>query len=251
MEPFIGIIGAHDTRKGRDRYYVEKANLRSVAEAGGVPVVIAPAADDDKLEAALGLLSGVLLPGGVDVDPALYGEEPLPGLGRVDPEWDALDVAVARWALAKNIPVLGICRGMQVLNVAAGGTLWQDIPSQVTKPLQHAQKAPRDAATHGVATTSGSRLQDLLGAQFRVNSFHHQAVKDVAPGFVATAEAADGIVEGIEGESRSFAVGVQWHPELLIDSAPAQRELFRAFVQAAVAYAVKRAHPGERAERGA
>ncbi len=112
MGPIIGIVCGHDTNDGRDRYYVDNASIRAVSEAGGVPVLIPYTKDDDKLAAVLALVGGVLLPGGVDVDPHLYGEEPIRGMGRMDPEWDALDVTAARMALAQDIPVLGLCRGI-------------------------------------------------------------------------------------------------------------------------------------------
>lgn len=238
--PIIGIVCGHDTNDGRDRYYVSNSVIQAVSEAGAVPILIPYTDDEKKLAAALNTVGGVVLPGGVDVDPYLYGEEPVRGLGRIDPEWDALDVTAARLALERNVPVLGLCRGMQVLNVAAGGTLWQDIPSQVKGALQHSQKAPRWAASHGVTIDPDSKLGRLLGAELRVNSYHHQAVKDVAPGFQVTAEAADGIVEAIEGDEHVFAVGVQWHPELMTDSDPVQRRLFEGFVEAAAKYTEER-----------
>lgn len=233
MGPIIGILCGHETANGRDRYYVNNTGIRCVTEHGGVPILIPYTKDDDKLAAALALVDGVLLPGGADVDPHLYGEEPLRGLGRVDPDWDALDVTGARMALEQNIPVLGLCRGMQVLNVAAGGTLWQDIPSQVDDVLQHSQKAPRWAATHGIAIEGDSILGELLGTSLRVNSYHHQAVKDAGEGMRVTATASDGIVEAIENPDHAFAVGVQWHPELMTESDPIQRKLFERFIEAA------------------
>lgn len=233
MGPIVGIICGHQVNDGKDRYYVNNAVIRSVAEAGAVPVLIPYTRDDDKLAAAIDVVKGVVLPGGADVDPHLYGEQPLPGLGNVDPDWDALDVTAARIALKRNIPVLGICRGMQVLNVAAGGTLWQDIPSQVEGALQHVQKAPRWAASHHITVDEDSIVGRLLGTRLRVNSFHHQGVKQVAPGFAVTAKADDGIVEAIESEQHPFALGVQWHPEVMLESSPEQRKLFVAFVQAA------------------
>lgn len=233
MGPIIGIVCGHDTKDGGDRYYVAYSSIRSVAEAGGVPIMIPYTNDEDKLARALQLVGGVLLPGGVDVDPELYAEEPIRGLGRIDPIWDALDVTAARIALERDIPVLGLCRGMQVLNVAAGGSLWQDIPSQVKDALQHGQKAPRWAATHRIDIEADSVLAEVLGTSRRVNSYHHQAVKEPGRGIRVTARAADGIVEAIESTEHRFALGVQWHPELMIDSDPEQRGLFQRFVQAA------------------
>lgn len=235
MGPIIAMICGHDTSNQRDRYYVNNAEIRAVTAAGGVPILLPYMNDEKKLAAALDFVGGVLLPGGVDVDPHLYGEEPIRGLGRIDPDWDALDVTAAKIALERDIPVLGLCRGMQVLNVAAGGTLWQDIPGQVTEALQHAQKAPRWAATHGITIEEDSLLGELLGSSMRVNSYHHQAVKDAGDGMRVTAKAMDGIVEAVEAPDRRFALGVQWHPELMVDTDAVQRKLFERFVEAAAA----------------
>lgn len=236
MEPMIGITCGHETKGGRDRYYVNAVNIRAVTEAGGVPVLIPNAFDGRKLEAVLDVVDGILLPGGVDVDPHLYGEEPVSGLGEFDPEWDAVDVVVARLALERDVPVLGICRGMQVLNVAGGGTLYQDIPSQVRGALKHSQRGPRWAASHSVEIAHDSRLAGLLGTTgLRVNSFHHQSVKDAAPDFWVTATAPDGVVEAIESVNNRFALGVQWHPELMVEREPMYRDLFAALIEAASA----------------
>lgn len=233
MKPIIGIACGHEAKEGRDRYYVNTVNIRMVAENGGVPVLLPNPFDEDKLKAALDMVDGLYLPGGVDVDPHLYGEEPLAGMGSFDPDWDAVDVVVAKAALERNMPILGICRGMQVLNVAAGGTLYQDIPSQVPGALKHSQKGPRWAASHAVELDGESRLAKTLGAtELRINSYHHQAVKDVAPGFRAVANAPDGVIEAIESTQHRYAVGVQWHPELMIERDPMYKALFVDFIEA-------------------
>lgn len=235
MGPIIGITCGHEAKNGRDRYYVNAVNIRAVTEAGGVPLLIPNAYDDRKLAAVLDVVDAVYLPGGVDVDPYLYGEEPVVGLGEFDPEWDAIDVVAARLALERDIPVLGICRGMQVLNVAGGGTLYQDIPSQVRGALKHAQRGPRWAASHAVEIVSNSRLAGILGTtELRVNSFHHQSVKDAAPGFQITGAAPDGVVEAIESTTHRFALGVQWHPELMVEREPMYQALFASLIEAAV-----------------
>lgn len=233
MGPIIGIACGHEARDGRDRYYVNTVNIRMVAEAGGVPVLLPNPLDEDKLKAALELVDGLYLPGGVDVDPHLYGEEPLSGMGSFDPDWDALDVVAAQVALERNVPVLGICRGMQVLNVAAGGTLYQDIPSQVPGALKHAQRGPRWAASHAVQLDEDSRLAKTFGeTELRINSYHHQSVKDVAPGFRAVAKAPDGVIEAIESTMHRYALGVQWHPELMVEREPMYKALFADFIEA-------------------
>lgn len=233
MRPIIGIACGHEAKEGRDRYYVNTVNIRMVAENGGVPVLLPNPFDEDKLNAALDMVDGLYLPGGVDVDPHLYGEEPLAGMGSFDPDWDAVDVVLAQAALERNMPILGICRGMQVLNVAAGGTLYQDIPSQVPGALKHSQKGPRWAASHAVELDGESRLAKTLGAtELRINSYHHQAVKDVAPGFRSVANAPDGVIEAIESTQHRYAVGVQWHPELMVERDPMYKALFVDFIEA-------------------
>jgi len=232
--PVIGITCAHDSDSTPDRWFVRTPYIRAVLAAGGVPLLIGPTGEPELMEPVLARVDGLLVTGGADVAPALYGQEPLPGLGKVDPEWDALDVTAARLALARDLPVLGICRGVQVLNVAAGGTLYQDIPNQVSGALSHSQTAPRHEPTHPVTLLPGSRLHRLLGeTAVAVNSFHHQSVLAVAPGFQVSAHAPDGVIEGIESTTHRFALGVQWHPELLVEGHPVQRRLFAGLVAAA------------------
>jgi putative glutamine amidotransferase len=222
MKPRIGI-----TRCSKIDDYVE-----SVALAGGDPVVLETSDDPS---AALDRIDGLLLSGGADVDPALYGQTPHP-LTVVDPARDAFEIPLSREALTREMPVFAICRGVQVLNVAAGGSLVQDIPAAVESDLNHALSQPKDAAAHPVQVSPGSRLADALGpatnlVSCAVNSRHHQAVADVAPSFVVTATSPDGVVEAIERPASEFCVGVQWHPENFWrtgEFAP----LFEAFVNA-------------------
>jgi putative glutamine amidotransferase len=210
--------------------------VQCVIDAGGWPVLIPPTATDAMLRAAYEDLDGLLLAGGVDVDPALYGETPHARLGRIDARRDYVEVELSRWSLAGGLPLFGICRGIQALNVAAGGSLYQDIADQVPGALSHPNGTlPRDALTHTVRVTPGSRLYGILGeAEVGVNSLHHQAVKQVAPGFTVTGVAPDGVIEATEKEGAAFCLAVQWHPEELT-ALPGMRALFRAFVDAASA----------------
>jgi putative glutamine amidotransferase len=207
----------------------------AVAKAGGEVRVLSPA--DDRLPAALEGADGVLLTGGADVDPALYGESAHPTV-EVDPERDEYEIALARLAIARDLPVLAICRGAQVLNVAAGGTLIQDIPSAEDSALAHSVVEPRTAIAHDVRVSPASTLAQLLAGDLDadgrvpVNSRHHQSVRDVAPGFVVNAVAPDGIVEGLEKPGACFCVGVQWHPENFWRTG-AFGGLFEGFVKAA------------------
>ena len=238
MRPLIGVSCWQEvTPTGQERLFVPRSYFRCVERAGGIPVLLSFQGTAEAAAAALERLDGLLLSGGVDVDPRLYGELPLPQLGRVDPERDTAEIHCTRTAMANGLPLLAICRGIQVLAVAAGGSLYQDIPKQLPGAMKNSQDAPRWADTHGVRIVPGSRLEQLLGApEVAVNSFHHQAVKAVPAGFVVTATADDGVIEGIEAPTRGFTVGVQWHPEEFIGRSAAFDGLFSGLVEAARAY---------------
>ena len=195
-------------------------------------------------EAALADVDGVLLTGGHDVDPALYGEDRHPAMQDAEPGRDELEVSLARQALARNVPLFAICRGIQVLNVAAGGSLVQDIPSEIGHLVPHDVREPRDHEAHPVRVKPGTRLAEAIGSELSehgetlVNSRHHQAIAKVAPGLEVTAVAPDGLPEAIEKEDADFCVGVQWHPENFHASGRF-RGLFEAFVKAAARRAVR------------
>lgn len=209
--------------------------LESIRRAGGSPVEVSTDADDP--EAIVARVGGVLLTGGDDVDPALYGEAPHATYQPAEPGRDAFEVALARAAVAAGRPLLAICRGMQVLNVAMGGTLVQDIPSELAGTVPHALAEPRVAIAHEVWVTRESRLWDIMadrldGESLPVNSRHHQAVKRAAAGFEVTATAPDGVIEAIERPASPFCVAVQWHPENFWRTGEF-RSLFERFVEAA------------------
>ncbi len=211
---------------------------RVVAASGGVPVMIPLLDDESSLRALYDLTDGLLIPGGVDLDPATYGESPLPTCGRLDPARDRVELQFARWAIAEGKPVFGLCRGLQIVNVALGGTLYQDIAAQRSDAIKHdyfpTAGFSRDHVAHPVTVTAGSRLDALVGAGcLGVNSMHHQAVKDLAPGLVTTAVAPDGVVEALEFSGEQFVLGVQWHPESLTDRDHRMHRLLTGFVQAA------------------
>lgn len=196
--------------------WLEPDYRHSLERAGARLRELTPA---DALPGALDECSGVMLTGGVDVDPREYGEADRHPTVEINAERDAYELALAREALARNMPILAICRGAQVLNVAAGGTLVQDIPSALDTTLQHSQRTGKNATAHDITVARGSCLWTLLAPQLDargampVNSRHHQSVKALAPGFVASAVAPDGVVEAIEKREAAFCVGVQWHPE--------------------------------------
>lgn len=241
-KPIIGITcfatrTPPDTSMGVSvRSAVNQTYIDAVSAAGGAPVCLPLGLDAESLRAIYRALDGVLLPGGDDVAPHRYGQEPHANLGLVDDLRDELELMVAGWALEDGLPILGICRGIQVLAVAAGGTLYQDLPSQLQSAVGHnVRDFGRDYRCHDMSVDPGSRLAVALGGtHFDVNSFHHQAVLDVPPGFVASARSCDGVVEAIESQSQTFAVGVQCHPEgMWQTTAPEFAGLFRAFVDAA------------------
>lgn len=215
--PIIAITATSrsETPGEPERVRLNGAYVDAVLRAGGVPVVSPPApaeiADD-----FIRTVDALLLTGGEDVDPALFGATPHPALGRVTRARDLWEIALARAARTRGMPTLGVCRGIQVLNVAFGGTLIQDIPAVRPGPIVHAQEEPRGDRTHLVRMEAGSALATMLGAERCVNSMHHQAVAEVAPGFSVTATAPDGLVEGLEWTAGDWwCLGVQWHPEEL------------------------------------
>lgn len=217
--------------------YVEA--LRAV---GAVPWVIPLLPHDpDTLEEIFSRLDGVFLTGGVDVDPTRYGEPRSPLCGTSDPDRDAVEIRLLRYAIEKDLPVLAVCRGIQILNVTCGGTLYQDVAAQVPAALKHdyfptPQNPSRTYLAHDVTVKPNTRLGRVLGAGVvPVNSMHHQAIKDLAPGLVPNAYAPDGIIEGVEGVDRRYVIAVQWHPEELADTQPEMRRLFTSFVEEAAA----------------
>lgn len=215
------------------------ANYLSVLESFELsPVLVTPAHSPRSLRALLSHCSGFVLTGGEDVDPARYGEAPVPELGTVSPARDAMELSALELALEQRIPVLGICRGCQLLNVAFGGTLYQDLDTQRPGEVRHRQTEPWGRRTHRARARPGTRLASMLGSgELLINSFHHQGIKEVAAGLEVAAVADDGLIEAIEAPGR-WVVGVQWHPERHEATAPASdpdRLLFAAFRQAVAA----------------
>ncbi len=205
----------------------------AVEKAGGLPVVL-PTTDARRASTVLRAVDALMLTGGSDIDPALYGQPPHPTSKWVR-ERDDFEIALLHEAFARDLPVLCICRGQQVLNVALGGTLLQDVSSQLPGALPHRLKdVPRWQPAHEVEVLRGTRLREILGQDVRaVNSFHHQAVQDLGRGLLAAARARDGVVEALELPDRRFVLGVQWHPEAMWNREPDHQEVFRALVSAA------------------
>ncbi len=237
MRPLIGIPCHSGFREGTGRpiYCNNRAYVHAVQHAGGVPILIPILSDLSELDTLLPRLDGLLLPGGGDVDPGRYGEDPHPLLMLTEPEVDTLEFALTQWALQEDIPTLGICRGIQVLNVALGGSLYQDLPDQYPGSLRHMNATlPRTQIVHSVHVEPGSRMAEILGTQeVWVNSLHHQAIKVPGKGVRITGQAKDGVAELLEVPGHRFMLGVQCHPEEIYTHEPALARLFSAFVKAA------------------
>jgi putative glutamine amidotransferase len=219
---------------GGRRQALSVAYSQAVERAGGVPILLPVMTEPEVTARYLDVLDGLLLSGGVDIAPVRYGQEPHPKLGEVDADRDATELPLLREALARDLPVFGICRGIQTLNVALGGTLYQDLPSESPSDIHHQQgdrQIPRSQPSHPIRITPGSRLRAIVGAEeMPVNSMHHQALREVAEELIVSACAADGVIEAVEMPSRRYVVAVQFHPEETAPQDEKSRRLFEAFV---------------------
>lgn len=232
--PRLAVSGLVQPVNGIERTGVNVAYVRRLVRAGGMPLVLSPVLEPGRADEVLSDMDGLLLSGGADIAPERYGTVPSPRLGAVEPERDAFELALFAAARGRGLPVLAICRGLQLVNVATGGTLWQDLPSERPGAITHQQAEPRSVRTHDVRLQPGSRTATCLGVDaLRANSMHHQAVRDLGDGLVATGWAADGVIEALEArDGAAWLLGVQWHPEDLADGGP-DDGLFREFVAAA------------------
>ncbi|MGB9724641.1 MAG: gamma-glutamyl-gamma-aminobutyrate hydrolase family protein [Chloroflexia bacterium] len=230
--PLVGLNGDFYRTEWGEVVGVFPAYVEAVIQAGGTPLLIPPLTEREALAALLGRLDGLILTGGLDLPPDWYGQEPHPSTKLADPRRLAGDRLLAEMALASPIPILAVCMGCQLLNIALGGDLIQDIPSQVAGALSHAPKE----TFHPVRIEPGSRLAGIVGREeLEVNSSHHQAVGRPGKGLRVVARAPDGVIEAVEGEGKRFLLGVQWHPERL-SGREAHLALFRALVGAAKGY---------------
>lgn len=232
-KPIIGITGAYvKHNEYMEGVYVHHDYHKSVAANGGTPIILPFINSGIALE-MLPLCDGIILSGGEDVDPKLYGQDPHLNLGPTIPERDLAELTIVKYAIDNNIPLLAICRGVQILNVALGGTLIQDIPSQVKEPVQHAQKIDRSRDTHWVTISTDSKLYQIVCSdRIRVNSLHHQAIDRIANDLRIVAKASDGLVEAVEySHPTTFTIGVQWHPESMATTNEAMNNLFAEFIK--------------------
>lgn len=229
--PVIGITA--DRAKKDGTHMVKNTYVQAVIRAGGMPFIV-PSGVEGTIEEVVHRLDGVILTGGGDIDPTLFGAEPHPHLGEVEPERDQFEIALTNAMIQAEKPILGICRGMQVLNIAFGGNMYQDIYAERKNLcIQHGQKAPTYHPSHYVQLEKGSLLQKIAQLdRIKVNSFHHQAVKDVLRPLTVCGIASDGIIEAIESTSHPFLLGVQWHPEALVQKEDdVSIKIFEAFVR--------------------
>lgn len=230
-KPIIGVTPLWDVQKSS--VWMLPEYLDGIQAAGGVPVVLPLEAGGEDVEVLADAFDGFLFTGGPDVSPALYGEEDVSGLSATCPERDAMETSLLHAVIRTGKPILGICRGLQFLNAALGGTLWQDLPTQHPSEVIHRQPKPFNTPVHPVSLNGSIRA--LLGKdRLMVNSHHHQAVKELAPGLTPMAVAPDGIIEAVESTaSEGFLWAVQWHPELLFRKDAGSLALFRHFVDCA------------------
>lgn len=238
VTPLIALTATTAPAEGLVRVRTNAAYVRALEAAGLVPLILPPL-EPTHAERALDAVSGLVLTGGEDVAPGRYGERPHHALGSVNEQRDAWELALTAAARTRGLPTLAICRGVQLLNVALGGSLVQDIPSQCPSALPHALKTDRTTRVHDVDVMPGTRLAEAVRAEcLTVNSAHHQAIGRIAPGLRVTARAPDGIIEGAEWDGDDWwAVGVQWHPEELVETPEEwDRWLFARFASEAHSY---------------
>ena len=238
-KPLIGITGnifidAHDELfPGLHRAYVNNDYIRAVEKAGGTPLILPLIFDSEAIKDQVEAVDGILLSGGYDVHPRFYGEEPLEKLGFILQERDKHEIELIKIAIELNKPILGICRGLQILNVALGGSLYQDLSYIEGCNIKHFQSSLKGATSHTVDLIKGTKLFDILGEKIITNSIHHQAVKEAAPTLEITALSKDGIVEGLEYTGDNYIVAVQWHPEMIFENYPIMLKLFECLVEEA------------------
>ena len=236
--PIIGIsssviVDEAGSFAGYKRAYVNKDYVDAVIRAGGVPLIIPFSTDKEVIISQAQLIDGLILSGGHDISPYNYGQEPSQKIGETFPERDTYEIILLEESKKRNIPILGICRGFQLINVAAGGTLYQDLSLIPGNILKHNQVSNPTLKTHKVEIKENSFISSIFGKETMVNSFHHQVINKVANDFIVVAKASDGVVEAIEHKTYKFLVAVQWHPEMLAVECEKARELFTRFIEEA------------------
>ncbi|WP_010240718.1 gamma-glutamyl-gamma-aminobutyrate hydrolase family protein [Clostridium arbusti] len=235
-KPIIGISGNFIIDRGGmfpgyKRAYVNDDYVRAVAMAGGIPYIIPIVSDESIVIEQMSNVDALILSGGYDVNPLIYGEEPRQKLGAILPERDKFDIWLLEEACKMNKPVLGICRGIQIMNAAFGGSINQDLSYDENCYIKHFQETSPSTAGHTVEILEGSKLHSILGSKITTNSFHHQTLNRIAEGFTVTAKAKDGTVEAIEKDGENFVLGIQWHPEMMSSSSQEMLHIFGNLVK--------------------
>ena len=240
MKPLILVSPLYDDE--RESLWMLPQYLKCIREAGGWTLTLDLCADDDYVDEVVSLASGILLTGGHDVNPSLYGEAMLPTCGTNVDTRDQLEMRLLNKAFNHDIPLLGICRGMQLMNVFFGGALMQDIPTEAPTIIEHHMAAPYNRNVHDINIDTDSLLYRIMGREtLGVNSYHHQGIKRLATGLTSVATSFDGMIEAVEHQGRSFMMGIQWHPEFFVDEPDKPwHPLFKAFVDASASKLVSR-----------
>jgi len=239
MKPIIIITPSYD--EATNKFTLSKAYTDYIDAAGGQPVIIGYGNPLPDIPDILSIADGLLLSGGVDISPLLFNEEPILPLGHITPERDIFELEITRQAMEKNMPIYGICRGMQLLNAACGGTVIQDIYDFFKTKLKHTQNAPSYYASHTIDISKDSLLFSIVGKDMMtVNSFHHQAAGENGKNIIKTAFSKDGVPEALEHLKKDFFLGVQWHPELMYEKDSVQLEIAKAFIAASREFRRKR-----------
>lgn len=232
MRPLIGVTMNGNLEEKAPKCTLGYDYIKAVEMAGGIPILIPVIKGAPHIENYVSMLDGLLLTGGADIEPDFFGEETLPEIEEIEIHRDRMELQLFEAARKKQIPIFGICRGAQVINVAMGGTLYQDIYSQISGVKQHSgQDVAREDEMHSVEIPEHTALKRILGdTRIGVNSFHHQSVKDLGRGLIVNAVSEDGIIEGVESVEDGFIIGVQWHPENMVEKHPVMKELFTSFI---------------------
>jgi putative glutamine amidotransferase len=238
MKPVIGIIPSYIYENGTYSYRVSENHVNAIRDHGGLPLVLPYSDSQTTLKQTLSLLHGLYFIGGCDILPVYYGEEPLPGLGELCPNRDEFEIQLYQAAVTLDLPMFGVCRGMQIMNVAAGGTLYQDLASQQAQLINHNPIGlERSLSIHRIKIAQNSRLFSILEtSEIMTNSSHHEAVKALGSGYRITARTSDQVVEAFESTKLTFSLGVQWHPEDMYQREASFSKLYQAFITAAAKY---------------